>query len=689
MRAWLVLILLLAAALPAQAQRNLAVDKPAAAEKRVALVIGNAAYGASPLKNPVNDARAIAAKLQKLGFDVVKRENLTTKQIGATLREFRSRLSPGSEALFFYAGHGVQVKGVNYLPAVDADITSEEDVPNQSINVSQLLEIMDDTRTRLNLIFLDACRNNPFTRRFRSTGGGLAKIEAPSGTKISFATRPGSVAADGEGRNGLYTEHLLRVMDERGLPIEQALKRVYSGVKQASKGAQEPWEEGTIEGEFYFQPAAPGQTTQLAQLTAQPVGARTTEQIEDELWDAIRDSEKIGVFEEYLRQYPNGRYLAQARVKLAGLREVPRPAPMAASAAVSPAPTPTASAGPVFKDCDECPEMVTIPAGSFEMGDGMLDSDKPVHRVTIPAAFALGRTEVTQAQWRAMMGNNPSRFADCGDDCPVENVSWDDVQHFVRKISQKTGKAYRLPSEAEWEYACRAGARQWYCGSDNVAGVAWHDAFFSGATHRVAGKQANAWQLHDMSGNVTEWVEDCWHGNYEGAPNDGSAWASGNCEKRVTRGGSWAGPAHLARAARRDWAEPATRNSHWGFRLAQTLVGAAIPGAQQTPPEQNAAATLCFFRTPQFVNGQVTATVEVDRTKVGQLKNSDAFCISRPAGTYAVSGYGLMPPQKTISVTAQPGKTVYVKVEYTWFGGWETSLASEQDGQQEVAARRR
>jgi len=304
-------------------ERNLAARSGKSSENRVALVIGNAAYGASPLKNPVNDARAIATKLEKLGFTVVKRENLTTKQIGATLREFRSRLSPGAEALFFYAGHGLQVKGVNYLPAVDADISSEEDVPNQSINVSQLLEIMDDSKTRLNLLFLDACRNNPFTRRFRSAGGGLAKIEAPSGTKISFATRPGSVAADGEGSNGLYTEHLLRVMEQRGLPIEQALKKVYSGVKQASKGAQEPWEEGTIEGEFYFQ-AGSGGTSALSvnfpQASVSAPVAIDAVVIEMEFWNGVKDSRNSEELKAYLGQFPNGKFasLARARIKSIG-----------------------------------------------------------------------------------------------------------------------------------------------------------------------------------------------------------------------------------------------------------------------------------------------------------------------------------------------------------------------------------
>ena len=143
----------------------LVVGRPLLAdEKRIALVVGNSAYRASPLRNPGNDARAVAAKLEKLGFEVVVREDLRTRQIAPMLREFRSRLQPGSVALFFYAGHGMQLKGINYLPTIDADIAGEEDVPLNSLNVSQVLEIMEESKTRLNLIFLDACRNNPFTR---------------------------------------------------------------------------------------------------------------------------------------------------------------------------------------------------------------------------------------------------------------------------------------------------------------------------------------------------------------------------------------------------------------------------------------------------------------------------------------------------------------------------------------------
>jgi formylglycine-generating enzyme required for sulfatase activity len=239
--------------------------------------------------------------------------------------------------------------------------------------------------------------------------------------------------------------------------------------------------------------------------------------------------------------------------------------------------------GKVFKDCSDCPPMVVIPAGSFEMGSNSGNSDaKPVHRAMIGKAFAIGQSEVTQGQWRAIMGNNPSRFTACGDNCPVEQVSWNDAQDYVRRISQKTGQTYRLPSEAEWEYACRAGVTHTNCGSDDVDSVAWHTRNSSATTHAVAGKQANAWGLYDMSGNVWEWTQDCWNASYSGAPGDGSAWAIGNCSLRVVRGGSWdiVGVAmenvnfrnvRAALSALRSGNAAVYRGGDYGFRLAKTL----------------------------------------------------------------------------------------------------------------------
>jgi uncharacterized caspase-like protein len=280
-----------------------------AAEKRVALVIGNSAYKTSPLKNPTNDARDMAARLRSLGFEVVERSNLRTRQIGQTLREFRSKLSPDTVALVFYAGHGLQIRGENYLPAVDAEIDSEEDVPNQSLSMRQVMEVLDESKTRLNLVFLDACRNNPYQRGFRSTAGeGLARVSAPSGTLISYATRPGSVAADGNGKNGLYTGHLLKQMESASQPVEQVLKRVVSAVKNESQGRQEPWMEGSIEGDFCFGNCG---AVQAGQPSA-PARVRTAAEIEDDVWTSIRGSGNKAAYDEYLRQYPRGKYAGEA-----------------------------------------------------------------------------------------------------------------------------------------------------------------------------------------------------------------------------------------------------------------------------------------------------------------------------------------------------------------------------------------
>jgi uncharacterized caspase-like protein len=280
-------------------------------EFKVALVIGNSKYVASPLPNPVNDSRAFAAKLRTLGFQVIERENLLAKQIPSTLREFRASLKPGAVALFFYAGHGLQIKGSNYLPAVDADITSEEDVPMNSIDVNKVLDMLGEAKTRLNLVFLDACRNNPYARSFRSSAGGLAKVEAPSGTLISFATRPGSVASDGQGQHGLYTEYLLKAIDEPNIQIEQALKTVVSGVKKTSKGQQEPWMEGSIEGDFYFRGGPTG--VGRVQAATDPLSLEVT------FWESVRGSSDQRDLKAYVDKYPSGQFISLATTRIEGL----------------------------------------------------------------------------------------------------------------------------------------------------------------------------------------------------------------------------------------------------------------------------------------------------------------------------------------------------------------------------------
>ncbi|HEY4038901.1 MAG TPA: caspase family protein, partial [Burkholderiaceae bacterium] len=231
-------------------------------------VIGNARYTHyGSLKNPTNDSRDVAAKLRTLGFEVIERSDMATRQIGSTLREFRSKLESATVGLVFYAGHGMQIKGENYLPAVDAEIFSEEEVPNQSLALRQVMDVLEAAKTRVNLVFLDACRDNPLAHTMRSSAAGLARVDAPSGTMILYATRPGSVARDGSGRNGLFTSQLLRQMNEGGdLPIETVFKRVLAGVKQGSNGQQEPWSEGSMEGDFCFGACASANATTSATI---------------------------------------------------------------------------------------------------------------------------------------------------------------------------------------------------------------------------------------------------------------------------------------------------------------------------------------------------------------------------------------------------------------------------------------
>ncbi|MGV8057541.1 MAG: caspase domain-containing protein [Smithellaceae bacterium] len=220
--------------------------------QRLALVIGNSKYTASPLKNPVNDARGMSAALQKLGFRVIYEENATRRVMDEAIRTFYSRLRNGETGLFYYAGHGMQVKGRNYLIPVDARIETESDVEHESIDLGRVLGKMEDAGNPVNIVILDACRDNPFAKSFRSSGVGLARIDAPVGTIIAYATAPESVAADGTGQNGVYTKYLLKEMMIPGLTIEQVFKAVRNNVIDETNSKQIPWESTSLRGDFYF-----------------------------------------------------------------------------------------------------------------------------------------------------------------------------------------------------------------------------------------------------------------------------------------------------------------------------------------------------------------------------------------------------------------------------------------------------
>ena len=456
--------------------------------------------------------------------------------------------------------------------------------------------------------------------------------------------------------NSLFTREWLNWLNKPGVSVRQAMLEVRQAVFERAKTVrhdQFPAVYDQVLGDFYFVPPPPPPPPQLPvavapillpaatpapvviiQSSAQQPLPQSEDPVENAYWQETSES---GQFEAYLREYPKGRYVALAQVAIQKREEAKIPQDVkqkddAAWATAQAANTVAAyqdylkdqpqgrygalaklrvqrlhslkdlmewqskKPGDVFQHCLECPEMVVLPAGSFEMGanDGNSD-EKPVQTVQVKS-FAIGKTEVTQGQWKALMDDNPSGFSNCGNDCPVETVSWEDAQAYVKKLSEKTGHSYRLPTEAEWEYACRAGGRHTYCGSEVVGAVAWYDGNskklvkkggelikkgglfskdkysedkYEQSTHPVATKQANAWGLHDMSGNVWEWVEDCYHDSYTGAPMDGSARTGNSCEMRVLRGGSWGSSPGLARSATRFRNTPAKRFDYYGFRLAR------------------------------------------------------------------------------------------------------------------------
>jgi hypothetical protein len=241
---------------PRAARQPPAPARPAA-ERRVALVIGNGVYSVGPLRNSVNDARDVSRALGELGFEVLHKEDIGLGDMKRAVREFAVKIKDGGVGVFYYAGHGVQLKGVNYLVPVDAQIEREVDVEDECLDAGFVLRQMADAGARVNIVILDACRNNPFARGFRSAERGLALMESPRGTLIAYATAPGSVASDGDGRNGVYTEELLRHVRTPGLTVEDFFKRVRVSVLNRTQGRQTPWESSSLTSDFYFNPAPP------------------------------------------------------------------------------------------------------------------------------------------------------------------------------------------------------------------------------------------------------------------------------------------------------------------------------------------------------------------------------------------------------------------------------------------------
>ena len=654
-----------------------AVAGDAAAAGRVALVVGNGEYEhASRLDNPVNDAGAMRDALTRLGFDVVFRRDADEDAMGDALDEFERRSAGADVALVFYAGHGLEMNGVNYLVPVDARLASAAAVNRETILLDDVLTAAAAATTRV--VILDACRDNPWVRSMRGAtrgnvgAGGLAAVATGAGSLVAYAAAAGDVAEDGEGqRHSPFTEALLARIETPGVDVRIMLGDVGAAVR-ARTGRQQPFVYSSLSGELHLNGGAAGPNPALVEaalgldraawravqrglvgagfaagapdgvagpatraalrawqtsrgtvptgyLDAASAGAlgvasgsavpggvgggppaagassasAAALQAETALWQSIESRPTLAKYEAYLSQYPNGTFAAVARLEAALRADPPgtsgRPPSRPAASAD---PRPARRVGERFRDCADCPELVVVPAGSFTMGspsseEGRNDDEGPQRRVTIPSPLAVGVYEVTFAEWDACVsGGGCGRYRpnDAGwgrGSRPVINVSWGDAQAYVDWLSRRTGASYRLLSESEWEYVARGGSRTAYWWGHSVGrslancdgcGSRWDTE----QTSPVGSFEANGFGLHDVSGNVYEWVRDCWHGDYVGAPTDGSARIRNSgggafCTARVVRGGSWdIDPRHL-RSATRGRLVPNFRVVNGGFRVLRTL----------------------------------------------------------------------------------------------------------------------
>ncbi|MGQ0676616.1 MAG: caspase family protein [Rhodospirillales bacterium] len=307
---------LLAAGIPAAALAQSLVSEP-----RLALVIGNGAYRDQPLANPVNDAKAMAASLRKLGFAVIERIDAGKSAMESAVLEFGDKLRGGGVGLFYYAGHGIQSGGRNYLLPVDVRLTTEASVRVYGVDANLVTDLMSDARNRANVVILDACRNNPFVMAMRGASKGLAAIDAARGTLIAYSTAPGQIAADGEGLNSPYTAGLLKALDQPGLKAEEVFKRARVHVADATKGAQTPWESSSLTGDLILNLSITIQAPPQAQAPAPPAAAPgNRDAVEAAFWNSIAASNDPQDFTDYLKQFPSGTFSGLAQRRLAELK---------------------------------------------------------------------------------------------------------------------------------------------------------------------------------------------------------------------------------------------------------------------------------------------------------------------------------------------------------------------------------
>lgn len=506
-------------------------------EKRVALIVGNSSYKDYPLNNPTNDAKKMKETLESVGFEVIIVLNSTQKNLKAAISTFGNKLSSqrNTIGLFYYAGHGIQANGKNYLVPVDANITSEADYEINCVNIEVLNDYIERASNQMNIIILDACRNNPFAKKNRSfgTAGGLVSFNAPTGTMIAFATAPGKVAADGSEVNGLYTQELIKAIKIPNIKIEDVFKRVRIQVKKLSQDEQIPWENSSITGDFYF--------------TSDNSPAVNNNFEKDEIVDI-----------PVIKKEVNTDFKNQGLIYIKGT---------------------SFKMGATNRPYNEFPVHVVnlndfwISKYEVTVKEWKMYCQATQKEMPTPIGMDFENTNIT-SYWNKIENN------------PITNISWTEAIEYANWYSLQMGlnevyvnndgvvswnrnaNGFRLPTEAEWELAAKGGGKgsnYLFAGSNIENEISWFSENSDDKTHPVGLKKANEANLYDMSGNVWEWCYD-WYDEYyyKNSEKDNPSGVSIGTMKSI-RGGSWLSTEN--RISIRKGRTPKTKSTEIGFRL--------------------------------------------------------------------------------------------------------------------------
>jgi formylglycine-generating enzyme required for sulfatase activity len=487
--------------------------------QRLALVIGNAAYEWKPLTNSVNDATDVAQTLEGLGFASPKLvTNAGRDDLRRAVRDFIESVRPGDFAFVYYSGHGIEIRGENYLLPVDLPGNATEGyVQDEAVSAQRILRDLSYQGARIKVLILDACRDNPL-RATKSRAGGLARMDEGSGDLIVFATQAGKTASDAPlQRNSLFTRYLLNGLRLRGISLDDAMKSVSRRVAAVTKERQVPAIYGLLLEDVIL---SPGRSTKAPPASAGGLPPAPLQRSSEN--DATKPSER--------------------------------------------------KAGEIRINPGDGERYVWIPPGEFQMGCSPDDTEcdaneEPTRRVRISRGFWLGQTEVTQAPYQKLIGKNPSHFK--GSEYPVQHVNWNEALRYCNAAGG------RLPTEAEWEYAARAGSKGARHGE--LYAIGWYKGNSEKTAHPVKQKQPNSWGLYDMLGNVWEWVNDFYDEDYYktlASPiSDPSGPSGQDFIDHVLRGGSWFDNPKQLRASHREGTDPGYHlYDISGFRCARDLI---------------------------------------------------------------------------------------------------------------------